>query len=310
MLFTSERSGKKFAKDPSVVKLGKRYFMYYSDLPNEKEKAEGSSLEIGIASSYDMEKWEVHGVLPKTQECEKNGIGAPGAIVIENKVHMFYQTYGNAENDAICHAVSEDGINFIKDETNPVFKPTKDWCCGRAIDADVCVFGGKLMLYAATRDHKMKIQKIAAATADLNSIFSRQDFVQLCKTSILSPELKWEEDCIEAPATVVHDGKIYMFYGGAYNCSPQQIGCAVSSDGRIFDKIFIEKPFIECGEKGTWNESESGHPYAFQDDDGRYWLFYQGINNSENVWRITKTEIAFDDNGIPYKKGYYTEGKE
>jgi hypothetical protein len=36
----------------------------------------------------------------------------PAAIVLENKVHLFYQTYGNGRHDAICHAVSEDGLRF------------------------------------------------------------------------------------------------------------------------------------------------------------------------------------------------------
>ncbi len=310
MLFSSKRSGKNFAKDPAVVKFNNKYFLYFSDLPNETEKLDGSSLEVGIAVSDDMEHWEIQGVLPKTQKCEKRGVGAPGAIVLGNKVHLFYQTYGNGANDAICHAVSEDGINFVKDETNPVFHPTDDWCCGRAIDADVCMFKDNLMLYVATRDHSYKIQKIAAAVAPADSDFSSNDFTQLCCASVLSPELKWEEECIEAPATLVHDGKIYMFYGGAYNCSPQQIGCAVSNDGRTFEKLFIDEPFITCGEKGSWNSSESGHPYAFTDSDGKYWLFFQGSSDMGDTWYITKTEIGFDENGIPYRIGCATEGKE
>lgn len=302
MMFSSNRSGKSFAKDPAVVHFNGKYFLYYSDLPSGKEKAEGSLLEVGIAVSEDMEHWEICGVLPKTQECEKKGIGAPAAIVLDGKVHLFYQTYGNWENDAICHAVSDDGINFLKDVTNPVFRPTADWCCGRAIDADVCLFNGKLMLYIATRDHAMKIQKIGAAYAPADSAFSKNDFVQLCRSSVLSPELPWEQDCIEAPATLVQSGKIYMFYGGAYNCAPQQIGCAVSGDGRTFDKIFIDSPFIPCGEPGSWNQSESGHPYAFTDDDGKHYLFYQGSPDSGESWYITKTEIGFDGDGIPFVK--------
>lgn len=309
MIFTNARGGKNFAKDPAVVKFKDKYFLYYSALPNEKEKREGSSLEIGIAVSDDMENWRESGVVTKTLSCEKNGIGAPGAAVVENKIHLFYQTYGNGKKDAICHAVSDNGMNFTKDSANPIFSPTNDWCCGRAIDADVCVFNNKLMLYTATRDHKFEIQKIAAAYAPINSNFSKDDFVQVCKSSVLHPELEWEKECIEAPATVVHNDKIYMFYGGAYNCVPQQIGCAVSKDGRIFDKLFIKEPFIPCGKPGSLNSSESGHPYVFKDDDGRFWLFYQGSPDNGDTWYITKTEIGFNENGIPYKKECETEWK-
>ena len=310
MLFTNNRSGMNFAKDPAVINLNNKYFLYFSALPDEEEKRGGSCLEVGIAVSDDMEKWNFIGTVPRTHDFEKKGIGAPAAIVLDGKVHLFYQTYGNGGMDAICHAVSDDGVNFVKDKTNPIFHPTNDWCCGRAIDADVCVFNNQLMLYTATRDHDFKIQKIAAASAPINSSFSRNDFTQLCRASVLAPELKWEQSCIEAPATVTYRGKVYMFYGGAYNCSPQQIGCAVSPDGRTFDKLFIDKPFIPCGGAGCWNSSESGHPYIFADNDERYWLFYQGSPDNGNSWYITRTEIGFDENGEPYKIGYNLEGKK
>ena len=43
---------------------------------------------------------------------EKKGLCAPGALVKDGKVHLFYQTYGNGKKDAICHAISDDGIHF------------------------------------------------------------------------------------------------------------------------------------------------------------------------------------------------------
>ncbi len=294
MLFTNEKLHN-FAKDPAVIKYNGMYYLYYTVLYTVDPKKHG----VGIAHSSDMENWEHDGFVPETQECEKNGICAPAAIVLDGKVHLFYQTYGNGEKDAICHAVSVDGINFTKDETNPVCHPENTWCCGRAIDADVCVFDGKLLLYYATRDHNYEIQKIGVAAAPVNSSFSRNDFVHLHSASVLLPEYKWEGKCIEAPATLVRDGKIYMFYGGSYNCTPQQIGCAVSSDGVLFKRLF-EKPFITNGEKGAWNESESGHPYVFEDEDGKVYLFYQGSADMGKTWYLTRTEIKFDEHGVPY----------
>ena len=215
---------------------------------------------------------------------------------------MFYQTYGFGAGDSICHAVSDDGINFEKNAGNPIFGPTKDWCCGRAIDADVCIFNNKLFLYTATRDHAYAVQKIAAACAPLTENgYGFGDFKQICACSVLFPEMKWEQNCIEAPATIVDNGKIYMFYGGAYNCSPRQIGCAVSSDGRTFDKLFCEKPFIANGKEGDFNASESGHPFVFRGTDGKVWLYYQGsLDGGQNRY-LSRMEIAYDSNGIPYQ---------
>jgi len=288
MLYTNEGLNR-FAKDPAVVYFGGRYLMYYS------VKHDDGRFGVGIASSADLDNWQPCGEVPLTQECERNGIAAPGAVVLEGKIHLFYQTYGNWEKDALCHAFSTDGMTFTKNPENPVFRPDATWCCGRAIDADVCIFQGKLMLYFATRDHHMKIQKVGGAWAALDSGFGASAWTMLAHQSLLTPELLWEGECIEAPATIVDGGKLYMFYGGSYNCTPQQIGCAVSEDGVFFRRVSVE-PFIPCGTPGSWNSSESGHPYAFRDPvDGRAHLFYQGSSDMGKTWYLSRAEIGFAD---------------
>ena len=294
MLFTNLKRGS-FAKDPAVVRFKGVYYLYYTI----KYSDEPFMIGVGIARSTDMETWEDIAELPHTDECEKNGTGAPAAIVLGGRVHLFYQTYGNGRRDAICHAVSDDGVHFEKDASNPVFWPSDDWCSGRAIDADVCPFGGKLFMYFATRDHEMAVQKVGCAYALLDSDFSRAAWTQAVPQSVLSPELKWEGRCIEAPATVVNNGRIFMFYGGSYNCTPQQIGCAVSYDGVFFRRIFTE-PFLANGRPGSWNSSESGHPYAFRDEDGKVYLFYQGSADMGKTWYLSKVEIGFDESNMPF----------
>lgn len=291
MLFTNPVSGKNFAKDPAVIFFQDTYFLYHSLPPTPL----CSGWSIGIATSTDLEHWSVVSQLLPTQPCEKNGICAADAIVLNGRVHLFYQTYGNGKEDAICHAVSKDGIHFEKNPDNPVFRPEETWCCGRAIDADVCVFHGKLLLYYATRDHAMEVQKIGGAWAPVDSRFGRGDFQPLSGHSLLCPELKWEGKCTEAPASLVYRDKVYLFYGGSYNCTPQQIGCAVSSDGVFFERVSCE-PLLKKGPAGSWNASESGHPYAFAQGN-RYWLFFQGSPDGGETWYISKAEILFEENG-------------
>lgn len=300
MLFCDTTGAKpRFAKDPCVVRFAGRYLMYYSvwlraegETSAEWASSAGERLGIGIAASPNLESWEIIGRVPIAGGCEARGIGAPGAVVLGDALHLFYQTYGNGAEDAICHAVSYDGLHFEKDAGNPVFSPSRDWCCGRAIDADVAVFHGRLYLYFATRDHAFRIQKIGVASADLAGDFSRGAWRQEIRQSVLMPEFPFEGECIEAPATAVADGKVWMFYGGSYNCTPQQIGVAVSCDAVHFDKL-SDTPFLPCGRVGEWNSDESGHPYVFEDDDGRYYLFYQGTNDGGESWYISRREIRF-----------------
>ncbi|HEU5013997.1 MAG TPA: hypothetical protein VFT66_15860 [Roseiflexaceae bacterium] len=289
MKYTDTAHGRPFAKDPAVVFFQNAYFLYYSLTPFGDGRAR-DGLSMGIARSSDMEAWSKVGEIGPEQPCERNGLGAPGAVVLNGQIHLFYQTYGNGPKDAICHAISDDGMHFVRNPSNPIFSPHGDWNNGRAIDADVLPVGDRLFLYFATRDPSGTIQKLGVASAGLDSGFGRSEWTQACTDSILEPELDWEQQCIEAPATCRVGERFFMFYGGAYNCSPQQIGCAVSDDGLHWQRL-DQHPFLSNGQPGTWNASESGHPFIFFDDDGRSFLFYQGSPDGGHSWFLSKLQL-------------------
>ena len=81
-----------------------------------------------------------------------------------------------------------------------------------------------------------------------------------------------------------------MFYAGAYNNEPQQIGCAISRDGIKWQRL-SRYPLLPNGSKDEWNSSESGHPFLFQDDDGQDYLFYQGNNDKGRTWFLSVVPI-------------------
>jgi len=292
MMFTDKSREASIAKDPAVVAFCGRFLLYYTIKPR------AGGLRIGIAESADLDGWEKIGEIGPLSPCDKNGLGAPGAIVLKEQIHLFYQTSGNREKDAICHATSSDGVTFIPDATNPVFAPTGAWNCGRAIDADVIEDNGRLLLYFSTRDPGFKIQMTGVAAAPLSSSFSRDDWTQICDGPILRPELPWEKDCIEASALCRHAGKLYMFYGGAYNCAPQQIGCAVSNDGLHWTRI-LDRPVLPSGAPGEWNSSESGHPFVFESKTGVHHLFFQGSADAGQSYYLSRRQIDWHD-GIPH----------
>ncbi|MHC4702553.1 MAG: family 43 glycosylhydrolase, partial [Planctomycetota bacterium] len=292
MYYTDDSRGRAFAKDPDVARFGGRYLMYYTISRPRK------GIAIGIAESSNLNDWKKVGEVLPEADYEKNGIGAPGAFVRDGKLHLFYQTYGNREKDAICHAWSDDGINFTRNPTNPIFRPTGDWNCGRAIDADVIEFKGSFLLYCATRDPSYRIQKVVAASSPVGSGFRRESWKQLGDGPALEPELFWEKKCIEASSVCEHNGKLYMFYAGGYNNEPQQIGCAVSTDG-VGWKRLSELPLLPNGKANEWNSSESGHPGVFVDDDGKTYLFFQGNNNKGKTWFLSNMLVKWDGD-MPY----------
>ncbi len=300
MMFSdTSRLSRPCAKDPAVIRFDGRYWMYFS-LPPHADESKGTGWSAGIARSIDLVHWEkvaeILGGEPGSPESK--GLAAPEAIVLDGKVHLFYQTYGNGPRDAICHAVSDDGIHFERDRSNPIFRPTGDWTVGRAIDAEAFSYNGKLLLYFATRDPEMKTQMVGVAAADLKSDFGREAWTQLVDAPILKPELPWEQECIEAATVCQHDGRLYMFYAGAYNNKPQQIGVATSRDGVHWTRM-SDEPLLPCGAPGEWNSSESGHPGVFVDDDSRGYLFFQGNKDQGKTWFLSKMDLHFDG-PLPY----------
>ncbi len=284
--------GKPFTKDPSVIRFRGEYFMYYSLPPGGAHKG----WTAGIARSRDLLRWQKAGEILPEGDHERKGLAAPDAMVHGGKVHLFYQTYGNGKNDAICHAVSEDGVRFRRNPTNPVFRPSGEWTCGRAIDAETVAWKGRVLLYWATRDPGMKVQMLGVAGAADDSDFGREAWTQLCDAPILKPELPWEKQCIEAASVCSRGGRLYMFYAGGYNNQPQQIGCAVSDDGIRWTR-HSDQPFLPNGAEGSWNSSESGHPGVFLDDDGTTHLFFQGNNDGGKTWYVSKAQVGWDAAG-------------
>lgn len=283
----SSRLGRPLAKDPKVVFFKNQYLMYYSIPQNDK-----LGWGIGIATSKDLVNWKKISEIQPEQPYEQKGICAPGAMIRNDTLHLFYQTYGNGRNDAICHAWSVDGIKFIRNTTNPVFRPTGAWNCGRAIDAEVVLFNNKYFLYFATRDSAYKIQMQGVATTSIQSSFTKNEWTQAVDSSILKPTLPWEINCVEGASIIVINKSLYMFYAGGYNNEPQQIGVAKSEDGIKWQRL-SGNPFLTNGSKGSWNESESGHPDIFRNKNGELYLFYQGNADRGRTWYLSNRKLRF-----------------
>ncbi len=287
----TSRTGRPFTKDPSVIAFRGRYLMYYS-LPGMPGPGPQRWL-VGIAESRDLTTWRKLAELPPGEGVESKGIAAPGAVVVRGQVHLFYQTYGNGKQDAICHAVSDDGVTFTRDASNPIFRPTGKWNAGRAIDADVILWQGRAWLFFATRDPEMKRQMLGVAAAPADGDFSRATWQDLSLDGpILAPELPWELTCIEAASVCVRDGRLVMFYAGGYNNAPQQIGVATSTDGVTWRRL-SQEPFLRNGPKGTWNSSESGHPGIFVEGNGDTYLFFQGNDTGGKTWSIGRHRLRW-----------------
>ena len=297
------RTGIPFAKDPTVIRKGGSYYMYYS-IPAYAPDREPDTLaplqgswNAGIARSKDLVHWERIGDLDlrDTRGQRIWGAIAPCVKRFGGKIHLFYQRHWEkAGNNNIWHAISRDGITFTNTSDEPVFVMDAPWALNRSIDAEVYRVKDRLILLFATRDPEGKVQMLGMAHAPYRSDYGPDKWV-LDSTDgpLLKPDFEWEGHCIEAPTVLKHKGVWYMFYAGAYNHECQQIGLATSGDGLHFTRIPPEGLLFPAGEEGTWNHGESGHPGIFRDRDGKVYLFFQGKADPKGNYRLSVCRVQF-----------------
>lgn len=277
------------AKDPTVIRHGDRYLMYYSLPPidratREKRGSYPDELNFwtsAIAESRDLVNWKRIGDMDLRDRAGRRLLGgaAPCVKKFEGRIYLFYQRYlPSAGNNVLWLATSTDGIRFTDAFDKPVFVPRNSWARTKAIDAEVYRVGDSLMLMYATRDAATgKVQQLGMAKAPYGSDYSAAQWTELTVDApFFLPQEPWEQRCIEAPTVIEEKGVWYLFYAGSYNNARQQIGLALSTDGIHFRRYGYDGLVFPCGCAGTWNSCESGHPGVFRDEDGRIYMFYQG----------------------------------
>ena len=293
-----------FAKDPTVIRHNGRYLMYYSvsydpkKYPRDKPNGKIRYWWGAVAESADLVNWKRIGdVEPINGPNFSEACVAPCVKKIDGKIHMFHQgkVKGGNKNNAIWHATSEDGVNFVCDGKEPVFRPNNKWSLDRAIDAEVYRVGDKLILIYATRDPQNRIQMLGMASAPYGSSYGKDTWTELTTDGpFFKPDLDWEMSCIEAATVIARKGIWYMFYAGAYNHERQQIGIAWSADGVNYKRL-QGAPVLPHGPTGSWNAWESGHPGVFEDDDGQVYLFYQGKATLKGDYQLSCLKVRFVD---------------
>ena len=288
------KDGKPFAKDPTVIRHGGRYLMYYS--------ACGESWRGAIAESTNLVDWVRVGDIVVDGAPFKCGWVAPCVKKFDGKIHLFGQnpppglTNVSDKQNRIWHATSDDGLHFEFAPGNPVVAARNSWSIPRAIDAETYRVGEKMMMVFATRESPDgKIQQLGLAWAPYGSDYGVDKWTELSvEGPTLKPELPWEGHCIEAASVVERKGIWYMFYAGSYNHERQQIGLAWSADGVNF-KRWRDEPVLPHGPEGSWNAWESGHPGVFEDDDGAIYLFYQGKATQTGHYSLSCLKVEFED---------------
>ena len=300
----TSRSPIPFAKDPTVIRLGDEYLMYYSVTAFVPDTMPGkppvfTDWHSAIARSKDLVNWTRVGDLDLRDSKGNSIYGAVAPCVrkLDGKIHIFYQRAWEGTDGVsnIWHAMSEDGITFTNTCDRPIIVPETNWSIKRSIDAEVYRVKDKLILLFATRDTTATYQIMGMAEAPYGCDYGPDKWTLLSTDGpLMKPEYPWEMSCTEAPTVVKHKGVWYMFYAGAFNHEKQQIGLCTSTDGYHFTRIQPDGLCYTSGPEGSWNAWESGHPGVFQDDDGQVYLFYQGKSGLNETYYLSVSKVFFE----------------
>ncbi|WP_052696219.1 glycoside hydrolase family 130 protein [Palaeococcus ferrophilus] len=209
-------------EDPRVVKVGDTYYMTYTGY-------DGNVARLCMATSKNLLNWKKHGVLFDEFPFEKNGKAnwtKSGAILAEKmKSGPFkgrYIMYFGDSNVWLAH--SKDLLHWEYEE-QPVLTPR-----GYLVEpgpAPMMTDEGILLIHnEAFGEVGSLVYTVQAALFDLDD---PRRLLWRTEKPLLQPEFEWEKrgwvnNVVFAEAMVEHEGRFYLYYGGA----DRYVGLALS----------------------------------------------------------------------------------
>jgi predicted GH43/DUF377 family glycosyl hydrolase len=194
---------------PVVLKKGNDYYMWYTGQTKNQSF-------IGYATSKDGRIWERmnHPVISPEGGWEKTSVMCPFVMYEAESLNyrMWYSGGDQFEPSAIGYASSKDGINWIKDRNNPIFRPSAEynWENDRVSGAQVVkIDEWFIMFYIGFRDiHHAQIG--LARSRNGISGWERHPANPIIRPGILL----WDSDSVYKPFALLENDQWFLWYNG------------------------------------------------------------------------------------------------
>jgi hypothetical protein len=271
--------------DPCVLKVGDTYVMYLTSSTKEPFKPPILTFR---ALSADGLRWHLD---PQTPLMDASGtpflsIETPSVVQFDGRFHMYYtgiHPTGHVPVMEIGHAVSDDGVHWVKD-AQPVVRSSgkvSDWDGYAVAEPGAVVYKGRLYLYfvaigARPKGLPPQLQSIGLAVSTDGQTFD-QPRVVLTQSTRYPPEGGFPG--YSTPSALVDGDKIHLFYDVVNfdaNANPnwRQVALqdAVSTDGGL---TFVERngPLLRRDDNDWTAKGELSGPAALIDGDQvRLWF--------------------------------------
>jgi predicted GH43/DUF377 family glycosyl hydrolase len=245
-----------------------------------------------------VEWWRQIGGVGQWQAYSGNPIISPGekgewdswavmsmtVVKVRDTFHLYYEGGLSGCGDlAIGHAVSTDGLKWVKDAANPVLEPGEkgEWDGGATWDPFVLYEDGLFkMWYGGERDGRRDFQCGYAVSKD-GTRFTKKGKVSTFEVGDIGD------------MHVCHDeesGNYYMYYWDRSLEGADRLRVAVSGNEMDFDFANAQSIRIR-GER-------KGHRYTHVFKEGKTWYMFYGYENKP------RTGFAKSTNGLDWRMVY------
>lgn len=263
----------------SVIEQNDTLHMWYS---GGEFPLLGGSFGIGHAYSVDGLSWHKNAgnpVLDKgdTGTWDSEGVFAPSVLFKDGLFHMWYSGYNSDKTfHHIGHAISEDGINWVRDTGNPVLEGDGDV----HILAPSVIFDGTEfhMLYFYT---EANANKIGHATSNDGITWTKDQANPVLESGGSG---NWDHPNHSYPH-LYYDGYSYHAWYAGGDFLDWDKGYATSEDGFNWVKDPMN-PVLSSGMQGSWDEGYLSVSSVLPDTINgksylRMWFTGGNSNNSE-----------------------------
>lgn len=232
------------AANGAAIVINDKVYYYYQG------QGEDGHAQIGLAISedgYTFEKYSNAPVLSIGDEgtWDERGVADPYVIEFEGKYYLYYLGMNNEYVQKLGVAISEDGINWVKNIKNPIMD------VGSIEDFDTNGLGEPSIFYEApyfymiyTGRDKNEIRDIGIAISTDGINFKKINNIGIFNGKATNSG-RWNSRVICDTTIIKIDGQYYMYYGGGDSAEPAQnlngeIGLALLRVKEVWDNTKID----------------------------------------------------------------------
>jgi len=219
-------------------------------------------------------------------------IAGDPTIIVDNDIYRMFFTDGAYDGDrvrpVIAQAISTDGLNWTQigvDAATGFLDP------GSQVNLEgACIFKAGdtfILLYSAFGDVGVPLPQFPAS---LHAATSSDgiNFTPIPGPAVLAPSPGWyDNDAVFSPTVIAHDGGFLMLYAGhAYTDASAVDGrfgvslvVATSPDGLSWSKAPTQ--ILQADPSLPWMSDGVAEPSLLLGPDGKYYLFFTGLEDAE-----------------------------